>query len=61
MNVPFSKMCIRDRGKTESSKFYIGRFTFKYENELLIFDWRAPVSSMFYDYEVGPAAYDRCV
>ncbi len=24
----------------------------------LIFDWRAPVSSMYYDYEVGPAHYE---
>lgn len=24
----------------------------------LIFDWRAPVSSLFYDYDKGPAAYD---
>ncbi len=24
----------------------------------LVFDWRAPVSSMFYDYELGPAQYD---
>ncbi|MGI6642619.1 MAG: UvrD-helicase domain-containing protein [Bacillota bacterium] len=23
----------------------------------LVFDWRAPVSSMFYDYELGPAQY----
>ncbi|MCH1982432.1 ATP-binding domain-containing protein [Ruminococcus sp. OA3] len=37
---------------------YIGRFTFSHKNELLIFDWRAPVSSMFYDYETGPAGYD---
>lgn len=54
----FARIDFCRTGKTESSKFYIGRFTFKYENELLIFDWRAPVSSMFYDYEVGPAAYD---
>lgn len=54
----FARIDFCRTGKTESSKFYIGRFTFKYGNELLIFDWRAPVSSMFYDYEVGPAAYD---
>lgn len=37
---------------------YIGRFTFSYENKLLIFDWRAPIAGMFYDYEVGPAGFD---
>lgn len=26
-------------------------------NEHLVYDWRAPVSSMFYDYGIGPAEY----
>lgn len=38
--------------------FYIGRFAFTHDNELLISDWRSPVASMFYDCEVGPAGYD---
>ena len=38
-------------------KYYIGRFSFRYGNELMIFDWRAPISSMFYDYEIGPAGF----
>ncbi len=37
--------------------FYIGRFAYSYENELLISDWRSPVASMFYDCEVGAAKY----
>ena len=37
---------------------YIGRFTFRCRGEMLIYDWRAPVSGMFYDYETGPAGYD---
>lgn len=37
---------------------YIGRFTFSHENKLLVFDWRAPVAGMFYDYETGPAGFD---
>ncbi|MBQ9333062.1 MAG: AAA family ATPase [Lachnospiraceae bacterium] len=24
----------------------------------LVYDWRAPISSLFYDYDAGPAAYD---
>lgn len=48
--------------KKESSKvtpIYIGIHTF-YDSEskaTLIYDWRAPVSSMFYDYELGEAFY----
>lgn len=38
---------------------YIGIHTF-YDSEskaTLIYDWRAPISSMFYDYELGTASY----
>ena len=38
--------------------YYIGRFSFSHERQILIFDWRAPVSSMFYDCEVGEGGYD---
>lgn len=39
---------------------YIGIYTFFDETERanLIYDWRAPISSMFYDYELGPASYE---
>lgn len=41
----------------EADIFYIGRFAFSHNNQLLISDWRSPVASMFYDCEVGPAGY----
>ncbi|ACL75410.1 HelD family protein [Ruminiclostridium cellulolyticum] len=42
------------------SVFYIGRFSFSDadQSNILIFDWRTPVSSMFYDCELGQAGYD---
>lgn len=38
---------------------YIGIYTFFDDRTRasLIYDWRAPISSMFYDYELGPASY----
>ncbi len=54
----FSRIDFRDANAAESTTYYIGRFPFSYENELLIFDWRAPIASMFYDYEIGPAGFD---
>ncbi len=41
-----------------SAAYYIGRFPFYFESKLLIIDWRSPVASMFYDYEIGPAEYE---
>lgn len=43
-------------GKTAA--YYIGLYAFRFERKLLIIDWRSPVASMFYDYELGPAMYD---
>lgn len=54
----FSRIDFQENNNVESIKYYIGRFSFSYENELLIFDWRAPIASMFYDHEIGPAGFD---
>ncbi|MCB6609497.1 ATP-binding domain-containing protein [[Clostridium] symbiosum] len=54
----FARIDFQSNNGKEPEKFYIGRFTFSQGKEPLIFDWRAPVSSMFYDYEAGPAGYD---
>ncbi len=38
---------------------YIGISNLIKDNcEFMIYDWRAPISSMFYDYEIGSAEYD---
>lgn len=44
---------------SEPIPIYIGihSFTDEISRKGLIFDWRAPVSSMFYDYELGEAEY----
>jgi len=38
---------------------YIGMYSFldEQQRQSVIYDWRAPISSMFYDYELGEAAY----
>ena len=44
---------------SETMPLYIGIHTFYDPNQKinLIYDWRGPVSSMFYDHELGEAAY----
>jgi DNA helicase II / ATP-dependent DNA helicase PcrA len=44
----------------EATAIYIGIYTFSDETEKanLIYDWRAPVSSVFYDFELGEAFYE---
>lgn len=54
----FARIDFQREAGQAASTHYIGRFAFTHENELLIFDWRAPIASIFYDCEVGPAGYD---
>ncbi|SBW03575.1 UvrD-helicase domain-containing protein [uncultured Dysgonomonas sp.] len=56
----FGRIDFREKGESENpTPIYIGIHTF-YDtiNEInLIYDWRAPISNMFYDYELGEAVY----
>lgn len=51
----FARIDFREAGLAAPRSCYIGRFAFRHDNEPLIFDWRAPISGMFYDFEVGEA------
>ena len=54
----FARLDFKEDGE-ESESFYIGLSTVENEDdfEFIVFDWRSPVSNMFYDFEVGPAYY----
>lgn len=52
----FARIDFCETGK-DCAVFYIGQFSFNHGRDIIIFDWRAPVSSMFYDCELGPAGY----
>ena len=47
-------------GEEEAEVFYIGigNFAEKAGRVPLIYDWRAPVSGLFYDFDKGPASYE---
>lgn len=36
---------------------YIGRFSFSHGTSSVISDWRSPIAGLFYDYDIGEAAY----
>ncbi|MFN3462513.1 MAG: hypothetical protein ACK4X1_00425, partial [Terricaulis sp.] len=44
----------------DAAAIYVGVHDFHDADtgEAHVYDWRAPISSMFYDYELGPARYD---
>ena len=53
----FARVDFRPAKKTATQKVYIGIGNIISGQKLLVVDWRAPVSSLYYDYEKGPASY----
>jgi DNA helicase II / ATP-dependent DNA helicase PcrA len=55
----FGRVDFREQSKIEQFPIYIGIHSYFDEEQKanLIHDWRAPVSSMFYDFEPGEASY----
>jgi DNA helicase-2/ATP-dependent DNA helicase PcrA len=47
-----------DEARAESIYIGIGSLIDEETGEALVYDWRAPISGLFYDYGVGPAQYE---
>lgn len=56
----FGRVDFRANGGTGSGAYYIGVHNFSDSDtqEILIHDWRAPVSGLFYDFEAGEAFFE---
>ena len=44
--------------ENDKHKIYIGRSGISTENNIFVTDWRAPISSIYYDSEIGEVNYD---
>jgi len=55
----FGRIDFTEEGDSAAEKIYIGISTLTDPSgeNILIYDWRAPVSSVYYDYAPGPAEY----
>ncbi|MDQ0154793.1 RNA polymerase recycling motor HelD [Robertmurraya andreesenii] len=56
----FGRVDFIEDGESSSESIYLGITSFmdKEEQNFLIYDWRAPISSIYYDYAPGPAQYE---
>lgn len=56
----FGRIDFEEDNEKETEKIYIGITSLmdQQEENFLIYDWRAPISSMYYDYGPGPAQYE---
>lgn len=55
----FGRIDFLEDGEREASRIYIGTSSLMDNSgfDFLVYDWRAPVSSLYYDYGPGPARY----
>lgn len=58
-NPYFGRIDFIEDGEGEAEKIYIGLGNLYSDGNtsILVYDWRAPISSMFYDHETGPCSY----
>ena len=54
----FGKLIFKNEEFNETYPIYVGINTVEKDMDFFVFDWRAPISSMFYNYELGKAEYD---
>jgi DNA helicase-2/ATP-dependent DNA helicase PcrA len=55
----FGRIDFLEKGERAAEKIYIGVYSLSANDtmEILVYDWRAPISGMFYDFETGPSSY----
>lgn len=59
-NIPyFGRIDFTEQGHSATEQIYIGISSLMDEGgeDFLVYDWRAPISSVYYDYQPGPAQY----
>jgi len=56
----FGRIDFVEDGEENAEQIYIGIHNLSTNNtrEILVYDWRAPISGMFYDFEIGLCSYD---
>ena len=56
----FGRIDLKEQGQSQAEPIYIGLASLMDESEedFLIYDWRAPISSVYYDAEIGSVSYE---
>jgi DNA helicase-2/ATP-dependent DNA helicase PcrA len=56
----FARIDFLEEGEKEVESIYLGIASYldRDSEEFLVYDWRAPISSLYYDYALGPAKFE---
>lgn len=58
-NPYFTRVDFVYEGEQTAERIYVGPFSFSTKEQgLLIYDWRSPIASIFYDYDLGEAHFE---
>ena len=53
----FGRVDFKEKGE-EEKPIYIGLTNVQKDLDYLVYDWRSPIASLFYDYGIGPCMYE---
>ena len=54
----FSRIDFISKDDNQKHTIYIGKHGITNNSEVVVSDWRAPISSLYYDAEIGPCSYE---
>ena len=57
LNPYFARIDFKENSSNVINNLYIGKATIYNENKIVVVDWRAPISSMYYECAIGDASY----
>lgn len=57
----FGRIDYQQQTQTAPHKIYIGRSAISNNSDLVVYDWRSPICSLYYDSELGPVTYSSPV
>lgn len=57
----FARIDFKEEGMDDAEKIYIGKANVMNGTESVVIDWRAPISSLYYDGRLGKVSYDAPV
>lgn len=54
----FARIDFKENGASDSQKYYIGLSYIALDEKAFVYDWRAPVSSLYYNFDEGKGEYE---
>jgi len=60
-NCYFGKFIYTDKNINKKETFYLGKNSITVDGNILVLDWRAPISTLYYEQDLGNVEYKTCV